>query len=168
MLKTSDLSDYSTQTKDTIQKKFSSFIKNEELHNEQNLPDKHKNQAEAGISEAPNEGEEKIHRVNMAFSDSNYEFISSETYKLGVNFMRFLNHIISSTSVEEINSFMDHHPWLKGGRSAAPRRRGYHMKRINFKIYKENHEKLKICASNNNATITTIVNAILETYITKI
>lgn len=103
----------------------------------------------------------------MAFSDNNYEFLLSETSKLNVNFMYCLNTIINSTTDEEIKQFMDNHPLLKGGRSSAPRRRGHHMMRINFKLSTQNHEKLRACASNNDATITNIVNVILEIYINK-
>ena len=103
----------------------------------------------------------------MAFTDSNYEFLLSETLKLNVNFMYFLNAIIESTTDEEIKQFMDNHPWLKSGRSSAPRRRGHKMKRINFKLNTQNHEKLRACASYHDATITNIVNAILEIYINK-
>ena len=150
-----DLSDYSINASETTQAKgkYSVFIENEEAQDNINVP-----QPEI---DAPTVKEK---RDNMAFTDANYEFLLSETSKLGVNFMYFLNHIISTTSNEDIDTFMDNHPLLKGGRSSAPRRRGFHMKRINFKISTDKHQKLRECASKHNATITAIVNAILEIY----
>ena len=150
-----DLSDYSVKSNETAQHKgkYSAFIENEEAQDNVNVPQPQ--------SETPTVKEK---RDNMAFTDPNYEFLLSETSKLGVNFMYFLNHIISTTSNDDIDAFMDNHPLLKGGRSSAPRRRGFHMKRINFKISADNHQKLRELASKHNATITAIVNAILEIY----
>lgn len=150
-----DLSDYSVKSSETTQTKgkYSAFIENEETQDNINVPQPQ--------SETPTVKEK---RDNMAFTDANYEFLLSETSKLGVNFMYFLNHIISTTSNDDIDAFMDNHPLLKGGRSSAPRRRGFHMKRINFKISADNHQKLRELASKHNATITAIVNAILEIY----
>lgn len=150
-----DLSDYSVKSNETTQTKgkYSAFIENEEAQDNVNV---HEPKADTSTV--------KEKRDNMAFTDANYEFLLSETSKLGVNFMYFLNHIISTTSNEDIDAFMDNHPLLKGGRSSAPRRRGFHMKRINFKISADNHQKLRELASKHNATITAIVNAILEIY----
>lgn len=150
-----DLSYYSVKSSETTQTKgkYSAFIENEETQDNINVPQPQ--------SETPTVKEK---RDNMAFTDANYEFLLSETSKLGVNFMYFLNHIISTTSNDDIDAFMDNHPLLKGGRSSAPRRRGFHMKRINFKISADNHLKLRELASKHNATITAIVNAILEIY----
>lgn len=150
-----DLSEYSIQDSNSTQakSKYSAFIENEETQDNVNVPEPKSDTSTV-----------KEKRDNMAFTDANYEFLLSETSKLGVNFMYFLNHIISTTSNEDIDTFMDNHPLLKGGRSSAPRRRGFHMKRINFKISADNHKKLRECASKHNATITAIVNAILEIY----
>lgn len=112
--------------------------------------------------------ETKEKRINMAFTDNNYEFIVSETSKLGASFVSFINYVISSVSIEDINSFIESHPWLKEGRSSALRRRGFHMKRINFKIFAQNYDKLQECASRHNATITAIVNIALDIYMSKI
>ena len=151
-----DLSDYSVKSSETTQTKgkYSAFIENEEAQDNVNVP-------QPQSADTPTVKEK---RDNMAFTDANYAFLLSETSKLGVNFMYFLNHIISTTSNDDIDAFMDNHPLLKGGRSSAPRRRGFHMKRINFKISADNHQKLRECASKHNATITAIVNAILEIY----
>ena len=151
-----DLSDYSVKSSETTQTKgkYSAFIENEEAQDNVNV-------SQPQSADTPTVKEK---RDNMAFTDPNYEFLLSETSKLGVNFMYFLNHIISTTSNDDIDAFMDNHPLLKGGRSSAPRRRGFHMKRINFKISADNHQKLRECASKHNATITAIVNAILEIY----
>lgn len=167
-----DLSDYSVQNNAPAQtkSKYSAFMENEETHlNENTEAQNNPETQEADNHIEPNSdvSEGKESRVNMAFPDSNYEFLLSETSKLNINVMHFLNLIISSTTDEEIKQFIDNHPWLKGGRSSAPRRRGHKMKRINFKLSTQNHEKLRTCASNNNATITNIVNAILEIYIAK-
>ena len=150
-----DLSEYSIQDSNSTQakSKYSAFIENEETQDKVNVPEPKSDTSTV-----------KEKRDNMAFTDANYEFLLSETSKLGVNFMYFLNHIISTTSNEDIDTFMDNHPLLKGGRSSAPRRRGFHMKRINFKISADNHQKLRELASKHNATITAIVNAILEIY----
>ena len=157
-----DLSNYSLQDNASTQSKskYSAFIENEETQTNQEAEN-----TEKTLEPKPDSHEES--RVNMAFPDSNYEFLLSETSKLNVNLMYFLNTIINSTTDEEIKQFMDNHPLLKGGRSSAPRRRGHKMKRINFKLSTQNHEKLRACASNNDATITNIVNAILEIYIKK-
>ena len=165
MPKNLDLSGYEDVQKKNSSKvkndKFSTFIKNE-------APEQEINKAtEKNVKTETSENNETEHRVNMAFTDSNYEFLLSETSKLGTNFMNFLNHIVSSTTKEEIEQLIKEQPWRKGGRSSAPRRRGHKSKRINFKISKENHKKLNDCASNNDATITTIVNVILEIYIAK-
>ena len=159
-----DLSNYSVKDNAPTQSKskYSAFIENEETQTNQETEN-----TEKTPEPKPDSHEEKESRVNMAFPDSNYEFLLSETSKLNVNFMYFLNTIINSTTDEEIKQFMDNHPLLKGGRSSAPRRRGHKMKRINFKLSTQNHEKLRACASNNDATITNIVNAILEIYIDK-
>ena len=156
-----NLSGYSIQNNASAQTKgkYSVFLENEESNNDFQEP-----QTTDQVLDTSEEPDIKESRVNMAFPDSNYEFILSETSRLNVNFMYFLNHIISSISNEDIDTFMDNNPLFKGGRSSAPRRRGHHMKRINFKISTENHEKLNACASKNNATITAIVNAIIEIY----
>lgn len=162
-----DLSNYSVQDNASNQakNKYSAFIENEEPRNTQETQEVENTEKTLNPkSEIPREKES---RVNMAFPDSNYEFLLSETSKLNVNFMYFLNTIIESTTDEEIKQFMNNHPLLKGGRSSAPRRRGHKMKRINFKLSVKNHEKLRSCASYNDATITSIVNAIIEIYITK-
>ena len=154
-----DFSEFNVQTKDSHSQeksgKYSAFIENEKAQNK-----------ETELIEDNTSGE-KEKRVNMAFTDNNYKLITSETSRIGVNFMYFLNYIINSISNEEIDKFMDSHPLLRGGRRSAPRRKGNKLKRINFKINTENHEKLNTCALKNNATITTIVNAIIEMYATK-
>lgn len=152
-----DLSDYSSQN--------TQFIENEEAKETEPVEQSSKDIETNDIEQSTSEDTEK--RVNMAFSDSNYEFIVSETSKLGVNFMYFLNYLIRTTSEEDINQLLDSQPFRKGGRSSAPRRRGHKLKRINFKLNTENHEKLNVLASKNDATITTIVNVILELYIAK-
>lgn len=167
-----DLSDYSVQDKASTQtkSKYSAFIDNEETQStlETQIVENTEERIESKSKvSGENTSDVKESRVNMAFPDSNYEFLLSETSRLNVNFMYFLNHIISSTSCEEIDAFMDNNPLFKGGRSSAPRRRGHRMKRINFKLSTANHEKLNLCALKNDATITAIVNAILEIYIAK-
>ncbi len=165
-----DLSSYSVQNNDSIQakSKYSDFIKNEDNRNIQETEENQEIDNNEEISDTKSgTSETKECRVNMAFSDNNYKFLLNETSKNNVNFMYFLNHIIKHTSDEEINRFMDNHPLLKGGRSSAPRRKGHKMQRINFKIYTENHEKVSNCALKNDATITAIVNAIIEIYISK-
>lgn len=159
-----DLSNYSVQDNASTQakSKYSAFIENEETPTNQEAENNEKT-----LEPKNDNTEEKESRVNMAFPDSNYEFLLSETSKLNINFMYFLNTIIEATTDEEIKQFMDNHPLLKGGRSSAPRRRGHKMKRINFKLSAQNHKKLRACASNNDTTITNIVNAILEIYINK-
>lgn len=153
-----DLSNYTVQNNDSTQakNKYSAFIENEEAETKDTV----------NTEFLPN-STEKESRVNMAFTDNNYKVITSETSRLGVNFMHFLNYIINSTSEEEIDTFMNDNPLRKGGRNSAPRRRGNPLKRINFKLTTDNHDKLRVLASKNDATITTIVNAILEIYITK-
>lgn len=101
--------------------------------------------------------------VNMAFTDDNYDFIITGSYKLCINFTKFINLVISLTSNEEINIFLDKNPWRKG-QSSAPKRRGNHLKRIYFKLKPENYEKLRNVAKQNDSSKTVIVNVILEIY----
>ena len=160
MSKNLDLSGY-----EDVQRKNSHKIKNDKISTFNEEPKQEINEpTEKNVKPKTSENNKTEHRVNMAFTDSNYEFLLSETSKLSTNFMNFLNYIISSTTEEEIEQLIKEQPWRKCGKSSAPRRRGYKSKRINFKISKENHKKLDDCASNNGATITTIVNIILEIY----
>ena len=101
--------------------------------------------------------------VNMAFTDSNYDFIVSETSKLCVNFTSFINHIIHFTSNEEINNFLAQNPFRQG-KSSAPKRRENHLKRIYLKLKAENYEKVHTCAEQNESSNTGIVNAMIENY----
>ena len=102
----------------------------------------------------------------MAFTDSNYDFIIAETNKLEINCMHFINSIISSTDSVKIDQCIERQPMRKGKHS-APRRKGQPMKRINFKLDRENYNKVFECAERNDTTITTIINVVIEIYIDK-
>ena len=155
-----DLSGYEVQSSNSPEQsaKYSTFIDNED---EDDYSDLIPNDEFEISDEATHSTGDK--RINMAFTDGNYAFLVAETSKLGVNFMHFINSIISSTDSSEIDQCMDEQPMRKGKHSAS-RRKGHPMKRINLKLKSANYVKVFDCAERNDATITTIVNIVIELY----
>lgn len=140
--------------------KYSAFIENEDSKTPETYTTK---VAESIELREPKNSVPEEKRINMAFTDSNYDFIIAETDKLGINCMHFINSIISSTDSGEIDQCIEKQP-LRKGKHSAPRRKGHPMKRINFKLDGENYNKVFECAERNDTTITTIVNVVIEIY----
>lgn len=108
------------------------------------------------------ESTSKTKSINMAFTEANYAIIMSTTTKLGINCAYFINYLISTVNTDELKTYADSQPLRKGNH--APRRKGSPMKRINIKFSHDNYEKLRDNSIQNDTTITTTVNMIIELY----
>ena len=107
-----------------------------------------------------NQGEYK--RINMAFTDGNYQFIQDETARLGINCAHFLNSLIRIIDAEEIDKYVSSQPLRKGNN--AIRRKGHPLKRINLKFQIDTYQRLATGADRNGTTLTQYLNMILEVY----
>ena len=118
-------------------------------HNEANSSNQHENTS-------------KTKSINMAFTEANYAIIMSTTTKLGINCAYLINYLISNVNTDELKTYADSQPLRKGNH--APRRKGSPMKRINIKFTHDNYNILHENSVQNETTITTTVNMIIELY----
>ena len=155
--KTIDLSSYSHATSSARESsKYSAFIEEEEISAVSvDTPNE-------ASTETTNEVESKTKSINMAFTESNYSVIMAETSRLAINCAYFLNYLIETASISELNEYASNQPMRKGNH--ASRRKGSPMKRINIKFTPDNHRKLYDCSVRNDITVTTAMNMIIEIY----
>ena len=158
--KTIDLSSYSqhdTTSSARESSKYSAFIEQEEISTASvDTPNEAINEVENSQSES------KTKSINMAFTEANYSVIIAETSRLAINCAYFLNYLIETVNISELDTYAESQPMRKGNH--ASRRKGSPMKRINIKFTPENHKKLYDCSVRNDITVTTAMNMIIEIY----
>ena len=102
-------------------------------------------------------------RINMAFSDRNYELIQSETNRMGINYAFFINTLIRIIEKKDIDAYIDSMV-IKRTKYNVGRRKGNPAKRINLKFNMDNYQKLQSGAEQYNQTLTQYMNIIIEVY----
>lgn len=114
-------------------------------------------------SDVPTSGTHTAKRINMAFSDANYQLISQESERLSVSFVYFINSLIRIVDENDISRHISSMP-IRRTKDNISRRRGKPAKRINLKFSPELHSKLSRGAESYNMTITQYMNTIIEVY----
>lgn len=173
-----DLGSYKTDTSKTQAKhnKYSAFIENEtaaesttpavKKEDMKKLAAPRSRKAAALVSQLPAEPiAEPIvsKRINMAFSDMNYEFLSTECDRLSVSFVYLINSLIRMTEDKDIESYVSSMKICRS-KEHVMRRRGRPAKRINLKFDGELHDRLNRGAMHYNMTMTQYMNTIIEVY----
>lgn len=106
---------------------------------------------------------EIVKRINMAFTDENYETVQGEANRLGINLAFFLNTLVRIVDESDIDSYIESQP-IKRTKDNVARRKGNPAKRINLKFHEDTHQKLKDGAEKYNQTLTQYMNVIVEVY----
>ena len=141
--------------------KYSAFFEQEDTEKASTDTTELSPQNEAQNNNQP-DSTSKTKSINMAFTEANYAIIMSTTAKLGINCAYLINYLISNVNTDELKTYADSQPLRKGNH--APRRKGSPMKRINIKFTHDNYQKLRDNSVQNDTTITTTVNMIIELY----
>lgn len=102
-------------------------------------------------------------RINMAFTDQNYELIQSETNRMGINFAFFVNTLIRIVEKNDIDAYIESLT-IKRTKHNVARRKGNPSKRINLKFNMDNYQKLQSGAEQYDQTLTQYMNIIIEVY----
>lgn len=105
---------------------------------------------------------QKARRINMAFTDENYDYLLKETNRLSVSIVYYINTIISSTDEEKINEYIEKLP-VRRSKDHVSRQKGNKVKRINLKFENNVHNLISSGAKKYNMTMTQYVNTIVET-----
>lgn len=100
-------------------------------------------------------------RINMGFSEENYMKISSQSEKLGISMVSFINTSVEQSDSDEVDKYINSLS-VKPSKDMIPRRRGNKMKRINIRFTMSAHKILKDGAEKHNQTLTQYLNLILS------
>ena len=111
----------------------------------------------------PKESKDTSKRINMAFTDENYEALQSEANRFGVNMAFYVNTLVRIVEEADIEAYIESQP-IKRTKNNVARRKGNPAKRINLKFHEDTHKKLKQGAEKYNQTITQYMNVIIEVY----
>ena len=101
-------------------------------------------------------------RMNMGFSNANYEFLQNETSRLNINIAHFINTLIRIIEVDDIDAYIQTQAIRLG--MGASRRKGNPLQRINLKFTAANDSKVAREAAKHNTTKTQYVNMLIEFY----
>ena len=104
-----------------------------------------------------------LKRINMAFTDSNYELIMGETERLGISCVFMINTLVRAVEEEDIEKYLSSLP-IRRTKNNIPRRKGSPQKRINLKFTPEAYSKAVKGAESSDQTITQYVNTVIEVY----
>lgn len=115
---------------------------------------------QAGECPSPS-GESK--RINMAFSNENYELIMSETERLGITCVYMINTLARIVEEEDIEAYISSQV-IRRSRNNVMRRKGSPAKRINIRFSPEIYDRISRGAVRYDQTITQYVNTIIEVY----
>lgn len=138
--------------------KYTRYFENEILSADKADPSAKNAESKTGeISDAP------LKRINMAFTDSNYELILSETERLGITCVYMINTLVQAVEEEDIEKYLSSLP-IRRTKNNVPRRKGSPQKRINLKFSPEAYSKAVNGAERTNQTITQYVNTVIEVY----
>ena len=160
MAKKLNLDEYKSDTSGTHQahNKYTRYFENELLSTDK---------------AASSEGEPKNHtkentaaplkRINMAFTDNNYDLIMGETERLGISCVFMINTLVRAVEEEDIEKYLSSLP-IRRTKNNIPRRKGSPQKRINLKFTPEAYSKAAKGAENTEQTITQYVNTVIEVY----
>lgn len=102
-------------------------------------------------------------RINMAFSDENYEYIISQSNKMLIPIAAFLNSIIPKIDDEEVGCYLQKLSVTRS-KDNISRRKGNKVKRINLKFQNDVYNKIVLGADKFNMTLTQYVNTIVEIF----
>ena len=97
----------------------------------------------------------------MGFSEENYMKISSQSEKLGISMVSFINTSVEQSDSDEVDKYINSLS-VKPSKDMIPRRRGNKMKRINIRFTMSAHKILKDGAEKHNQTLTQYLNLILS------
>lgn len=102
-------------------------------------------------------------RINMAFTDPNYEIIQTETNRMGINYAFFLNTLIQIVDKNDVDDYINSLT-IKRTKYNVARRKGNPSKRINLKFNMDTYQKLQSGSEQYNQTLTQYMNIIIEVY----
>ena len=100
-------------------------------------------------------------RINMGFSEENYMKIRSQSEKLSISMVSFINTSVEQSDSDEVDKYINSLS-VKPSKDMIPRRRGNKMKRINIRFTMSAHKILKDGAEKHNQTLTQYLNLILS------
>ena len=100
-------------------------------------------------------------RINMGFSEENYMKIRSQSEKLSISMVSFINTSVEQSDSDEVDKYINSLS-VKPSKDMIPRRRGNKMKRINIRFTMSAHKILKEGAKKHNQTLTQYLNLILS------
>lgn len=151
MAKKLNLDAYMTDTPKTqvVHNKYTRY-----LQNEMSVPH---TEEQHNSSDAPSK------RINMAFSDKNYEIIMEETMRLGITCVYMVNTLVCAMEEEDVEKYLSSLP-IRRSKDNIPRRKGYPQKRINLKFSPKAYAAAQKGAELSNQTITQYVNTVIEVY----
>ena len=163
MAKKLNLDAYISDTSKTqsIHNKYTRYFENEEF-NPETLPKKNpENTSPAARDNLSLTVESK--RINMAFSNENYELILSETERLGITCVYMINTLAQIIEEKDIDDYINSQ-LIRKSKNNVMRRKGCPAKRINLRFSPEVYEKINEGARRYDQTITQYVNTIIEVY----
>lgn len=103
-------------------------------------------------------------RINMAFTNENYQAILDETERLAVTCVYFINTLVSVVEEGDIEAYINALP-IPRSKNNVMRRKGSPAKRINLRFSPEVYEKISAGAQRYGQTITQYVNTVVEVYV---
>lgn len=96
----------------------------------------------------------------MAFSNSVYTQIQSESNRLGVSTSYYINTMIRQSDPEKIQTYYEQQP-VKASKDCIPRKKGNKLQRITVKIEPDVYRMISAGAEEYNQTLTQYVNLVL-------
>lgn len=100
-------------------------------------------------------------RINMGFSEENYMKIRSQSEKLSISMVSFINTSVEQSDSDEVDKYINSLS-VKPSKDMIPRRRVNKIKRINIRFTMSAHKILKEGAKKHNQTLTQYLNLILS------
>ena len=105
-------------------------------------------------------------RINMAFTDDNYNIIAQKSEMLGIPMATFINETIANIDIKAVENYISN-LFIIPNKHMIPRKKGHKMKRINIKLTQKVYNILTSGADKYNQTLTQYLNCILNYKIKK-
>lgn len=115
--------------------------------------------AENAHSPAPSDKLPK--RINMAFSERNYNYIHEQTDVLGLTAAYFVSELIKNTAEADVEKFLDEQP-VRVTKDFIRRRKGMPAKRINIRFDGGAYSKMTGSSDKLGITLTQYVNTVIS------
>jgi len=107
-----------------------------------------------------------LKRINMAFTDPNYEMILEYSERYQVTMAHLINVMARVTKDEDIEDYITSLP-IKPTKNHVRRKKGARSKRINIYFENDVYEKIEKGAEKHNMTLTQYLNIVLSVYNTR-